>query len=109
MKDDSDDSYPEVLKTVLDMKLLLRINVESSHLSGNENVYNVTKACLDEHLIHKYSQFVNEQPVEGLENVTSFDCTTDVVYLGDDESVQGGQESVNKCKTTSGKERAKRM
>ncbi|KAL4373814.1 hypothetical protein HN51_007660 [Arachis hypogaea] len=109
-EDDSDDSYAEVLKTALDMKLLLRINVKSSHLSGNENVYNVTKACYDEHLIHKYSPSVNEQPVEGLKNVTSLDCTTDVVYLGDDESVQGGHESVNESKTvTSGKGRAKRI
>ncbi|XLR43276.1 hypothetical protein S83_027936 [Arachis hypogaea] len=109
-QDDSDDSYPEVLKTALDMKLLLRINVKSSNLSGNENVYNVTKACLDEHLIHKYSQSVNEQSTKGLDNVTSLDCTTDVVYLGDDESVQGGQESVNESKTvTSSKGRAKRI
>ncbi|XP_020975969.1 uncharacterized protein LOC110270830 [Arachis ipaensis] len=109
-EDNSDDSYPKVLKTALDMKLLLRINVKSSNLSGNENVYNVIKACLDEHLIHKYNQFVNEQFVERLDNVTSLDCTTDVVYLGDDESVQGGQESVNESKTvTSGKGRAKRI
>ncbi|XLU95218.1 hypothetical protein S245_009570 [Arachis hypogaea] len=109
-QDDSDDSYPEVLKTALDMKLLLRINVKSSNLSGNENVYNVTKACLDEHLIHKYSQSVNEQSTKGLDNVTSLDCTTDVVYLGDDVSVQGGQESVNESKTvTSSKGRAKRI
>ncbi|XLT25337.1 hypothetical protein HN873_056629, partial [Arachis hypogaea] len=54
--DDSGNSYPKVLKTALDMKLILRINVKSSNLNGNENVYNVTKACIDEHLIHKYSQ-----------------------------------------------------
>ncbi|QHO03417.1 uncharacterized protein DS421_13g431990 [Arachis hypogaea] len=94
----------------LGMKLLLRINVKSSNLSGNENVYNVTKACLDEHFIHKYSQSVNEQYVEELDNVTSLDCTTDVVYLGDDKSVQSGQKSVNESKTiTRGKGRAKRI
>ncbi|XLU56815.1 hypothetical protein S245_051463, partial [Arachis hypogaea] len=100
----------DVLTTALDMKLLLRINVKSSNLSGNENVYNVTKACHDEHLIHKYSASVNEQLVEGLKNVTSLDCTTDFVYLGDDESIRGGQESINESKTViSGKGRAKRI
>ncbi|QHN87178.1 uncharacterized protein DS421_16g552780 [Arachis hypogaea] len=58
-EDDSGNSYPKVLKTALDMKLILRINVKSSNLNGVGKCY-------------------------------SLDCTTDV-YLGDDESVQGGQ------------------
>ena len=48
------DAYPSILDSIVNMKILLKINVNSSNINDTDNVYNVLKISNDEQLLARF-------------------------------------------------------
>ncbi|RYR34961.1 hypothetical protein Ahy_A10g050029 [Arachis hypogaea] len=45
------DGYPPTLKTIMDKKLLFKVNVKSSNIRQYDQVYTIMKICDDEEIL----------------------------------------------------------